>query len=251
KIIGVITGGNGDRIANTERLQCHIADRFNMEPAQIQISTPGRGERPGPDPIAWLILGLSREQARYLLDCRALVSDTLTVTFHSYTPRDTGFADTYEGLTIPIEEGAAVRDTFRAAVANDANISRFVRAHRKEYPAYMTSDEAFNLFVTTIRVQAIWLLGQLPRGAFIAWNVYFVPPTQDLDHLATLRSFFRRLVVNGPHGVGGQASLYQTPLRCKVCNGTDHPSNLCPLEDVPGYLEVTHETVDELLDISR
>ncbi|KAF8190747.1 hypothetical protein K438DRAFT_1763187 [Mycena galopus ATCC 62051] len=45
--------------------------------------------------------------------------------------------------------------------------------------------------------------------------------------------------------------IYPRPLCCTVCNGTDHPVNLCPMQDARSYLGVTAETVGPLLELSR
>jgi hypothetical protein len=63
-----------------------LASRFNMDPADLLIGPLGQAEGTGPDPMAWLVSGLSAAQATALLDIQALVSDALTAYFFLYAP---------------------------------------------------------------------------------------------------------------------------------------------------------------------
>ncbi|KAJ6590448.1 hypothetical protein DFH09DRAFT_1307003 [Mycena vulgaris] len=79
KLLCWISGGNGDRLQMAPRLQTHIANRLNMNPADVRVGASGLGEGPGPDPIAWLI-SVPEEQAQVLFDMGALNSDDSLLT---------------------------------------------------------------------------------------------------------------------------------------------------------------------------
>ncbi|KAJ7036010.1 hypothetical protein C8F04DRAFT_1258382 [Mycena alexandri] len=242
KILATVAGGNGDRIMTWEGLRNHIAGRFNMDPEDVSVGTPGLGEHPGADPAAWLIAGLSEEQAQALLDMGALVSDTMTTVFHAYNPQLTGFAATFQGFTISITH-AVIAD----AIMADPAVTRFVRAHRDAVPPFISNDEALARFGESIRVTGIQLLS--PRGLFTAWNVYVDSPTYSEEHFAALGRLVGNIVIDTPFN--GQGRIYPRPLRCTICGGRDHPTSLCPLPATPGYLGPTPETIGALLEASR
>ncbi|KAJ7887299.1 hypothetical protein B0H14DRAFT_3430786 [Mycena olivaceomarginata] len=212
KVVATISGGNGDRIQTAERVRANLAGRFNLPPDELLIGTPGLAERSGPDPIAWLIAGLSVAHAQTLIDIGCLCSDTLTMFFHEYQPQITGFVGTFYGFTIP-ESSAAL-------------------AHRTIVAAIKQCLVRFGEHIDTV---AINLLS--PRGPFVVWNVYIRPPTSDEDVFAELLGLFRLLVIDTPFH--GQGRIYPRPLHCNICLSIDHPTNLCLLPSIPGWLGPT------------
>ncbi|KAJ6622635.1 hypothetical protein B0H10DRAFT_2340238, partial [Mycena sp. CBHHK59/15] len=128
KLLCWISSGNGNRLQMVPRLQTHIANRLNMNPADVRVRAPGLGEGPGPDPIAWLI-SVPEEQAQVLLDMGALNSDDGLLTFYvPYTPPITPFLCTLAGLTIPEADTELALAIIGDAIAGDNDIARFVRA---------------------------------------------------------------------------------------------------------------------------
>ncbi|KAJ7024195.1 hypothetical protein C8F04DRAFT_1270523 [Mycena alexandri] len=247
KLLATVSGGNGDRIATWEAFRRHIAGRFNMDPEDISIGTPGLGERAGPDPAAWLIGGLSLEQGQALIDMGALVSDTMTTIFHAYRPFITGFATTFQGFTIAARNRDLAHAVIADAIMADTAVIRYVRSHRDAIPPFLSNDEALARFGESIRVQSIQLLS--PRGPFTAWNVYVDSPTNSEEHFAELARLIGNIVIDTPFN--GQGRPYHRPLHCNICGGRDHPTNLCPLVDTPGYCGPTPETIGALLEASR
>ncbi|KAJ7312285.1 hypothetical protein DFH08DRAFT_822322 [Mycena albidolilacea] len=135
KVIATISGGNGDRIQTAELVRTSIADRFNAPQASLLIGTPGLAENNGPDPIAWLIPGISPDQAQTLIDMGCLCSDTITIFFHEYHPPISGFIGTWQGFTIAESDAELAHRIIVDAVLADPAITRFVRAHRNSFPA--------------------------------------------------------------------------------------------------------------------
>jgi hypothetical protein len=172
KIVATIAGGNGERMHMANLLRDHIASCFNMDPTDLLIGPPGQAEGPGPDPMAWLVGGLSAAQATALLDIQALVSDTLTAYFFPYSPPISGFVATFYGFTIPAENDDLVLAVIGDAALADPAITRFIHAHRDAFPADMTADEVLARVGESIWVAPIPLLS-LRSVPFTAWNVYF------------------------------------------------------------------------------
>ncbi|KAJ7616840.1 hypothetical protein DFH06DRAFT_1238559 [Mycena polygramma] len=178
----------------------------------------------------------------------ALVSDTLTTMFHAYQPQVLGFGGTFAGFTIAPTNGELAHAIIVDAVMADPAITRFVRAHRDAIQPHLSCDEALARFGESISVEPIQLINS-NQTPFTAWNVYFHSPTHDEGDANTLRSLFGRLVITTPFD--GEGRLFSRPLRCTICWGADHPTNLCPLPQTPGHLGVTAETVVDLLKASH
>ncbi|KAJ7933981.1 hypothetical protein B0H13DRAFT_1855831 [Mycena leptocephala] len=188
--------------------------------------SPGQAEGTGPDPMAWLVSGLSAAQATALLEIQALASDTLTVFFFPYAPPISGFVATYYGFTIPADDDDLALAVIADAAMADPAIARFIRAHRDAFPADMTADEVL------ARV-----------GESIS------SPTLSESLFEALRALFANLVIDTPFH--GQGRIFYRPLRCSICPGSDHPTNLCPFPEYPGWLGATPATIGALLEASR
>ncbi|KAJ7901053.1 hypothetical protein B0H14DRAFT_2555844 [Mycena olivaceomarginata] len=247
KVVATISGGNGDRIQTAELVRTNIADRFNAPRTSLLVGTPGLAENNGPDPIAWLIAGISDVQAQALIDMGCLCSDTLTMFFHEYHPPISGFMGTWQGFTMAESDAELAHRIIVDAALADPAITRFVRAHRDSFPADMTADECLELFGEHIITLSINLLS--PRGPFVAWNVYIKSPTNDEESFNTLHGLFQRLIIDTPFH--GQGRIYTRPLHCNICLSVDHPTNLCLLPSIPGWLGPTPETIGALLDATR
>ncbi|KAJ7823667.1 hypothetical protein B0H13DRAFT_1919516 [Mycena leptocephala] len=203
KIISTIGGGNGDHMLTAGLLRNHIASRFNMNPSDLLIGPPGQAEGPGPDPMAWLVAGLTEEQATALLDIQALVSNTLTVFFFPYSLPISGFVGTFYGFTIPSDN-----DDLALTVIGDAAMAD---------PAitYMTADEVLARVGESMWVAPIPLLS-LRSVPFTAWNVYFgSSPTESESLFEALRALFAKLIIDTPFH--GQGRIFYCPLRCSLC----------------------------------
>ncbi|KAJ6614395.1 hypothetical protein B0H10DRAFT_1950761 [Mycena sp. CBHHK59/15] len=241
-----ISGDNGDRLQMAPRLQTHIANRLNMNPADVRVGAPGLREGPGPDPIAWLI-SMPEEQAQVLLDMGALNSDDSLLTFYvPYAPPITPFLCTLAGLTIPEADAELVLAIIGEAIAGDNDIARFVRGDRDTFPAHVTADEAHARFTESVYVIALPL--RSVRGAFIAWNVYVRAPTNNEDTFAELQALVGRLVI--PTIYSGEGRLHRA-MYCHICCSVDHSTNICPITSLPGYMGATAETIGALKEASR
>ncbi|KAJ7794832.1 hypothetical protein B0H14DRAFT_3496627 [Mycena olivaceomarginata] len=209
-----------------------IADRFNTPRASLLIGTPGLAENNGPDPIAWLIAGISADQAQTLIDMGCLCSDHITIFFHEYHPPISGFMGTWQGFTMAESDAELAHQIIVDAVLTDPAITPLCTC-----PPQL-------LFGNHIITLPINLLS--PRGPFVAWNVYIKSPTNDEEAFNTLHGLFQRLIIDTPFH--GQGRIYTRPLHCNICLSIDHPTNLCLLPSIPGWLGPTPETIGALLD---
>ncbi|KAJ7469104.1 hypothetical protein FB451DRAFT_1478937 [Mycena latifolia] len=246
KLLCWISGGNNDRLQMAPRLQAHIANRLNMNPSDVRVGAPGLGEGPGPDPIVWLI-SVPEEQAEVLLDIGALNADDGLLTFFiPYDPPLTPFLCTFTGFTIPEADAALALAIIGGAIADDPTIARFVKGHRDAFPAHVTADEAHARFTESVYVIPLPL--RSPRGNFIAWNAYAHPPTHNEGAWASLQELVGKLIIDTVYN--GEGRLYRS-LYCHICRSVDHPTNICPITSLPGYMGPTAETIGALEDASR
>ncbi|KAJ7849679.1 hypothetical protein B0H14DRAFT_3452381 [Mycena olivaceomarginata] len=231
--------GNGDRTQTAGRIATAIAGYINVDPASVLVGAPGLGTGAGPDARAWLIGGLPENLAQVVLESRCLCSTAITLFFLQYTPLITGFLGTIGGLIIPnTRQGrATAMGIIEDAISNDSAITRFVRDHRDSFPSHLDADQALDIFLTSIGVDAI----ELP------------PPQQRrivhrLEQWNQLRRLFALLVIDTTYY--GEGRIHP-PMSCNLCPSTDHPGPLCPFPHVDGWLGATSANIGELLDISR
>ncbi|KAJ7869772.1 hypothetical protein B0H14DRAFT_273720 [Mycena olivaceomarginata] len=250
KFLAIVMGGNGDRTQTAGRIATAIAGRINVDPASILVGAPGLGTGAGPDARAWLIGGLPEHLAQVVLESRCLCSTSITLFFLQYAPLITGFLGTIGGLIIPnTREGrVTAMDLIEDAIGNNTAITRFVRDHRDSFPSHLDADQALDVFMSSIGVDAIELLLPNNGGSYVAWNVYALSPTDSLEDWNQLRRLFGLLVIDTTYY--GEGRIHP-PMSCNFCPSTDHPGPLCPFPRVDGWLGATTANIGELLDISR
>ncbi|KAJ7774522.1 hypothetical protein DFH07DRAFT_952231 [Mycena maculata] len=110
----------------------------------------------------------------------------------------------------------------------------------------VSAEQALTIFLDSINVQGIILL--VNDTNTVAWRLRVTPPTDDRQAWAHLRRLFGKLQVMT--ALYGTARL-QRPFRCRICPGIDHPTPLCPLPNLPGWLGPTHATIAALESASR
>ncbi|KAJ7854959.1 hypothetical protein B0H14DRAFT_3648172 [Mycena olivaceomarginata] len=160
KFLVIVMGGNGDRTQTTGRIAAAIAGRINVDPASILVGVPGLGTGAGPDARAWLIGGLLEHLAQVVLESRCLCSTNITLFFLQYAPLITGFLGTIGGLIIPnTREGrVTAMDLIEDVIGKNTAITRFICDHRDSFPSHLNADQALDVFMSSIGVDAIELL---------------------------------------------------------------------------------------------
>ncbi|KAJ7501275.1 hypothetical protein B0H11DRAFT_1992652 [Mycena galericulata] len=248
KFLAVVAGGIGDRIQTATRIQAAIAGFVNADPASVQVGPPGANEGRGPDANIWLIGGLPIDLAEAALDLQMLCCTEITLFFFPYRPPITGFIGTFAGFTFPNNAGGRDRalDTISNAITGNMLIAEYIRAHRDALHEEVEAEEALRLVVESIDARPIELLS--PAGPFIAWNVYISSPTLIVDDFNSLCTLIRALVIYTPFNGVGRAYHQMV---CHICGAADHPTNLCPFPDIPGWMGPTPATIGALEEASR
>jgi hypothetical protein len=244
----MVSGGNGDRIQATRRIAEAAAGLVNVDPASVNVGTPGMAEGNGGDTRAWLIGGLSLRLAEAVLDQQVLSTGPITIFFLPYVPPISGYLGAITGLTLSDTSAGRrnAHDLISAAISENAGIVQFVRAHRDEFPVHISADDALEIFIASIGVFPLELLSS--TGPYIIWNTYAVYPTGIVNEWNELRGLLAKLVIaTSYHGEG----RIHHAMTCNICPATDHPTPLCSLPRTQGWLGATPETIGALLDVSR
>ncbi|KAJ7896915.1 hypothetical protein B0H13DRAFT_2033085 [Mycena leptocephala] len=93
---------------------------------------------------------------------------------------------------------------------------------------------AWEHFLASISVQGIVLI--VNDTNTVAWRLFVEPPTAVREHWSHLRRLFGKLkIMTALHGT----ARLQRAFRCHICPAIDHPTALCPLPGLPGWLGAT------------
>ncbi|KAJ7850761.1 hypothetical protein B0H13DRAFT_2360541 [Mycena leptocephala] len=187
-----------------------------------------RREWPQPRPLACRSIPLHLAQA--ILAKRVLSSTRITIFPVPYEMPVNGFIGTYGGLTLPdtVAGAAAAQRLFQDAARANGTISQYIQTHRDACGPQVSAEQAFDTFVASVPAR------HLPTNDYVAWN--------QLCHL------FRR--INVMTALHGTAYLLRA-FHCHICPSVAHPTDLCPLPAVPGWLGPTPATIKALEDASR
>jgi hypothetical protein len=82
----------------------------------------------------------------------------------------------------------------------------------------------------------------------IAWQLHVTSPTNDYTTWNQLCHLFHH--INVMTALHGMAYLLR-PFHCHICPSVAHPTDLCPLPAVPGWLGPTPTTIKALEDASH
>jgi hypothetical protein len=157
------------------------------------------------------------------------------------------FVGIFAGFTLPntVMGANAARDLIGTAVQANNEISQFVQTHRDAFGLQVSSGEAWGTFLASITVHGIVLI--VNDANTIAWHLHVTPPTKNRDSLSQLRHLFSKLQIMT--ALYGTARL-QRAFKCRICPSIDHPTLLCLLPDLPGWLGPTPTTITALEDVS-
>lgn len=158
-----------------------------------------------------------------------------------------GFVGVFAGFTLPnnVTGANAARDLIRTATEANSEISQFVQTHRDAFGPQVSAGQAWELFLASIAVHGIVLVNNTTT---VAWRLHVTPPTNDRNHWSQLRRLFGKLQIMT--ALYGTAQL-QRAFRCRICPGIDHPTALCLLPSIPGWLGPNPATIAALEDASR
>jgi hypothetical protein len=159
-----------------------------------------------------------------------------------------GFVSIFSGFTLPntIDGANLARDLIHIAIRANSEIAHFVQTHRDVFGLQVSAGQAWEPFLTSVSVVSIVLV--VNNTNTVAWQLHVTPPTSSCDHWSQLCRLFGKLHIMT--ALFGMAHL-QRALRCRICPSVDHPTPLCPLPSLSGWLGPTPTTITALEDASR
>ncbi|KAH9853115.1 hypothetical protein C2E23DRAFT_695302, partial [Lenzites betulinus] len=211
--------------AITETIQAVTGElHFLIVPPEIDWAVPAE-RRPAP-PITWIVLGLSRQAIAWLVAQRVVSTPAVTLFFYrpvASVPRFLflagGFAHDHDNSIMhavwSVFSGPRVLPGILSlAQAN----SRFVGVRPEDVARTILG--SLEVRVTTLR-----------NGNIIA-AIFCDSPTSSPPRWREWRNSIARLPFPSPFNSTGFA---RRAGRCHGCHGADHPTYLCPFQDVPGW----------------
>ncbi|KAJ7716052.1 hypothetical protein DFH07DRAFT_785495 [Mycena maculata] len=227
KFFLVVSGGNGAVLRTHGLIRDAIGNFINIDPAGFTLGTPPTAAN-GTSPSLWLAADIPNHLAQSIVDNKIISSTDITIYPIPYNMPVMGFVGVFAGFTLPnTAAGAnAARDLLRTAIAANSDIGTFVQTHRDAFGPQVSAGEAWTIFLASITVHGIVLL--VNDTNTITWRL----------HLNIMTALY------------GTARL-QRAFCCRICPSIDHPTPLCPLPGLPGWLGPTPATIAALEDASR
>ncbi|KAJ7784824.1 hypothetical protein B0H14DRAFT_2630636 [Mycena olivaceomarginata] len=247
KFFLVVSGGNGAVMRTHGLIREAIANYINIDPTTFTLGTPPTAAN-GSSPTLWLAADIPDPLAQGIVDARILSSTNITLYALPYNMPIIGFVGIFAGFTLPntIMGANAARDLIGTAVQGNSEIAQFVQTHRDAFGPQVSSGEAWGTFLASITVHGIVLI--VNDTNTVAWRLHVTPPTNSRESWSQLRRLFGKLrIMTALHGT----AQLQRAFKCRICPAIDHPTPLCPLPDLPGWLGPTPATIAALEDASR
>ncbi|KAF8059611.1 hypothetical protein FPV67DRAFT_1453852 [Lyophyllum atratum] len=187
-----------------------------------------------PSPFSFLVSGISQSAADELLDLHILSTDKASLIFDPFVPRNPRHLITIRGLTFrnTTEAAVEVADIVRRRLVATPEIASHIHDH------LMIAD-AGAVATAYASIQATSIEAALPKaqgGKQLLWNIEWDPPQVKLTNYFKLVHLVQD--VKFPTTVRGTGLPLVSDLvfRCVGCKGISHPTPLCPLPDIPGWL---------------
>ncbi|KAJ7842589.1 hypothetical protein B0H13DRAFT_2365166 [Mycena leptocephala] len=231
KFFLMVSGGNGQAMRTHAIIRNAIGSYININSHDFQLGTPPAVEN-GPSPALWLVAGIPAHLAQAILAKRVLSSTRITIFPIPFDMPVNGFIGMYGGLTLPDTAGELPwhSASFRMLPEQTA------RSHK----------QAFDTFIISMRVHALRLT--INDVKTVTWQLHVTSPTRNHTAWNQLCHLFRHInIMTALHG-----TVYLLrPFHCHICLSVAHPTDLCPLPAVPGWLGLTPTTIKALEDASR
>jgi hypothetical protein len=247
KFFIVVSGGNGAVLRTHGLIRDAIGSFINIDRADFTLGTPPTAAN-GTSSSLWLVADIPDHLAQAIVDNRIISSTSITIFPLPYNLPIIGFVGVFAGFTLPNTGAGAntARDLIRSAIAANNEIAQFVQTHRDALGPQVSAGEAWTTFLTSVTVHGIVLL--VNDTNTVAWRLFVDPPTNEREFWGQLRCLFGKLQV--------MTALYSTArlqraFRCCICPSIDHPTPLCLLPNIPGWLGPTPATIAALEDASR
>ncbi|KAJ6626645.1 hypothetical protein B0H10DRAFT_2210937 [Mycena sp. CBHHK59/15] len=247
KLFLVVSGGNGAVMRTHGHIRNAIGNFVNVEPTSFTLGTPPTSAN-GTSPSLWLAADIPGQLSQAILDARIISSSGITLFSIPYDMPVSGFIGVFAGFTLPnTAMGAnAARDLIRTAIEGNNEIAQFVQTHRDAFGPLVSAGQAWDFFRDSVAVHAIVLL--VNDTNTVAWRLHVTPPTNDRAAWGQLRRLFGKLQIMT--ALYGTARI-QRAFRCRICPAIDHPTPLCLLPSLPGWLGPTPATIAALEEASH
>ncbi|KAJ7845481.1 hypothetical protein B0H13DRAFT_2363608 [Mycena leptocephala] len=221
-----VSGGNGAVMKTHGLIREAIGNYINIDPADFTLGTPPTAAN-GTSPAPWLTADIPAPLAQAIVDARIISSTDITLYPLPYNMLIIGFVGVFAGFTLP-------------------NTTAGADTHRDAFSPQVSAEQAWERFLASVSLQGIILI--VNNTNTVAWRLYVEPPTTVREHWSRLRRLFGKLqIMTALHGT----ARLQRAFRCHICPSIDHPTALCPLPNLPGWLGPTPATIAALEDASR
>jgi hypothetical protein len=242
-----VSGGNGAVMRTHGLIREAIGNYINIDPADFMLGTPPTTTN-GTSPALWLAANIPGHLAQTIVDARIISSTPITLYTLPYELPVNGFMGVFAGFTLPDTTAGAniARDLLRTAILGNNEITQYVQTHRDTFGPHVAVGQAWDIFLESVNVQGIVLV--VNDTNTVAWCLYVDPPTNNREAWGQLRHLFGKIqVMTALHGT----ARLQRAFCCKICPAVNHPTPLCPLHHLPGWLGPTPATIAALEDASR
>ncbi|KAJ7367727.1 hypothetical protein DFH08DRAFT_795862 [Mycena albidolilacea] len=246
KFFLVVSGGNGAMMKMHGLIQEAIGSYLNIDPTAFTLGTPPTAAN-CTSPSLWLAADIPDHLAQAIVDAPILSSTSITLFAFRYNMPIVGFVGIFSGFTLPntVDGANLARDLIRTVIRADSEITQFVQTHQDTFGPQVSAGHAWEIFPTSVSVVSIVLI--VNDTNTVTWRLHVTPPTTSRDHWSQLCRLFGKLHIMT--ALFGMARL-QRALRCRICPSIDHPTPLCPLPSLPGWLGPTPTTIAVLKDAS-
>ncbi|KAF9455608.1 hypothetical protein BDZ94DRAFT_1316037 [Collybia nuda] len=230
-----------------------LIKRFTDTP-NVLVSTPIAESHPNPangPPHHFLISSLTQQVHNQIVNTGVIATETtiiLTLPFDQPLPEYIGTLENFS-LGDLNHDKLTVAEAVKSTLATNPGIAMFVNNHLPR-----TNSEALSTALNSIRVETLHIQ-TLKTANKVVWNVYCdSPPPLPFDKYIQWIKLIKGL--NFPtedFGAGQMRSMdhrgVDKQFHCTGCKLCDHPTGLCPLPDIQGWLGPAHATEDfSLLD---
>jgi hypothetical protein len=247
KFFMVVSGGNGAVMRTHGLIREAIGNYINIEPTDFTLGTPPTAAN-GTSPALWLAADIPGHLAQTIIDAHIISSTSITLYTLPYELPVNGFVGVFSGFTLPntIAGENVARNLLRTAIQGNNEIAQYVQTHRDAFGPHVAVGQAWDIFLASVAVQGIDLV--VNDTNTVAWCLYVDPPTNNREAWGLLRRLFGKIqVMTALHGT----ARLQRAFRCKICPAVNHPTPLCPLHRLTGWLGPTPATITALEDASR
>ncbi|KAJ7713542.1 hypothetical protein B0H16DRAFT_1743247 [Mycena metata] len=239
-ILAVVSGGDGADL---------LAGVTNVPRDLIRMGAANAANPRLPAPNVFGITGIPPDIAVFLLSDRVLSVKSITLLLYALVPDEfSGYLGAIEGLKFPNTPAGAqeAANMITQTLSTTPAFIQLVMNHRDNLPAHWTIKQALTAIVGSITVSPIELLS--PRGPRVVWRVYMMVTTRDATAYNAIRAAFAPTIFVSAFNPTGRV---REDMFCRLCESIDHPTPLCPLPNVPGWMGATPASLATALTATR